>query len=103
MTLATTSGLEMSEERLCELETLCAAATPNPTLVRYEHGGGRSFTEEETVSGKSRLLVADYYEKGDREFYYAALTALPEALAEIRRLRGDLRRWRWAHPEGPLG
>lgn len=90
----------MTEERIAELEKLCEAATPEPQLTRYSHGGGRSFVETPPLkdqfgrslgSGTDRELIADYYTEVDREFYHATRTALPEALAEIRHLQEENR------------
>ena len=62
--------------RIAEMRARCDAATANPELVRYEHGGGRSYV----IDNKERRLVADYYHESDREFYHAARTDLPLAL-----------------------
>ena len=50
-----------------------AAATADPILIRYEHGGGRSY-----ILTPKRKLVADYYHEEDREFYHTSRTDWPE-------------------------
>ncbi len=70
-----------TDERIAEARARCEAATKNPTLDRYGHGGGRASAGDE--------LVADYYNEGDREFYHAARTDLPDALDALVRERLD--------------
>lgn len=72
----------MTDERIAELEDLCAAATPGPW----------------TANGVTGMIWAENDEVGtcidisgnDSVFVAAARAALPEALAEIRRLRQRL-------------
>jgi len=66
-----------------EIEALLALrekATPthDATLMRYDHGGGRFYREV----GRDRSLIADFYNEGDREYYFAAANAT-EALRKL--------------------
>jgi hypothetical protein len=71
----------LSPEALTELRELEQKATPiaSITIHRYEHGGGRLFTEQ------PRSLVADFYHEADREFYIATRTHMAALLAELDR------------------
>ncbi len=72
----------MNLAELAEIERLEKAATPYQEIIRFDHGGGRIFVEDEP-----RQLIADFYNEGDREFYVAACTAIPALIAEARTLR----------------
>jgi hypothetical protein len=88
------------------LEALLAKATPleNATLTRYEHGGGRLFVEGVPPKYEGRDLIADFYDEGNREAYYALMRAAPALLAALRaseREREALEKrpigWEWVH------
>ena len=72
-------ALRVSDARAAEIASREKAATRDATLVRYDHGGGRFFRDGE--SGQ-RVLVADFYNEGDREFYTAARDDIPDLLAD---------------------
>lgn len=85
----------MTQEELKKIEDRCKAATPAPELIRYEHGGGRSFITRPTgnpISPDYRDLIADYYDESNREFYYNARTDIPKLLAYIRELEAEYER-----------
>lgn len=63
---------------------LAAKATPNPRLVRYDHGGGRLLLEANGL----RDLVADFYDEGNREFYTSARHNWPLHAARLVELQG---------------
>lgn len=70
----------MTPERIEELRSLCNAATPGPWVQQ-----GSNVIAPETGED-----VAYYCAMRDAEFIAAARTALPEALAEIERLRAAM-------------
>ena len=81
----------MTSEELEEIEERCNKATPNPTLTRYDHGGGRSYV---SLPSGGVDLVADYYGEGpDREFYYHSREDIPKLLSYIKELESRLPRW----------
>lgn len=86
----------MTPEEIAELERLCAEATPAEqiSLCRYPHGGGRLASpvgwEDLTNRAEGGDLIADFYDEANREFYYAARTALPTLLAERREREAKL-------------
>ena len=93
----------MNEERLAELEALCEAATPGPWERVDVHGVPLGIGTEQQPGGKSRVyrMIVNVLRKGDKDrdlprlrgdanFIATARTALPEALAEIRRLQGQI-------------
>lgn len=57
-----------------------ATPTRDATLMRYDHGGGRFYREV----GRDRLLIADFYDEANREFYFAAANARPALAALLR-------------------
>ena len=80
----------MTPEELKEIEERCNKATPNPTLTRYDHGGGRSYV---SLPSGGVDLVADYYGEGpDREFYYHSREDIPKLLSYIKELESRLPR-----------
>ena len=81
----------MTPEELKEIEERCNKATPNPTLTRYDHGGGRSYV---SLPSGGVDLVADYYGEGpDREFYYHSREDIPKLLSYIKELESQITRW----------
>ena len=81
----------MTTEELKEIEERCNKATPNPTLTRYDHGGGRSYV---SLPSGGVDLVADYYGEGpDREFYHHSREDIPKLLSYIKELESRLPRW----------
>lgn len=72
---------------LAALRALCEKATPGPELTRYPHGGGR-LAEHSGADGPN--LIADFYDESNREFYFAARTALPRLLDEVEGLEADV-------------
>lgn len=81
----------MTPEELEEIEERCNKATPNPTLTRYDHGGGRSYV---SLPSGGVNLVADYYGEGpDREFYYHSREDIPKLLSYIKELESQIPRW----------
>ena len=81
----------MTPEELKEIEERCNKATPNPTLTRYDHGGGRSYV---SLPSGGVDLVAEYYGEGpDREFYYHSREDIPKLLSYIKELESRLPRW----------
>ena len=93
----------MTSEELKEIEERCNKATPNPTLTRYDHGGGRSYV---SLPSGGVDLVADYYGEGpDREFYYHSREDIPKLLSYIKELESQITRWipveeRWPEKDG---
>ncbi len=83
----------LTNSELNEIRERCEKATPGPELVRYEHGGGRSYIQTgdwESLHGKrDRKLVADYYNEEDREFYHSARADIPALLAHIDALESE--------------
>lgn len=81
-------------DALARIEEAAGKANSLPMKVnRYDHGGGRFWTE---LDGK-RNLIADFYEEGDREYYLAAspsailsLLARMEALEKVAALVEEL-------------
>lgn len=88
----------MTEAELLELEELCGMATPGPWLIdgpcvyalnehgsnRFSAGIGTGFVQQSRL--KSERTSADEIE-ADAQLIAAARTAIPELIAEIRRLR----------------
>lgn len=71
----------MTPEQLAEIEGRLAAVTPGEwELSRYDHGGGRIWD-----SATKRVLIADLYQEGDREFIAHARTDIPALIAELKR------------------
>lgn len=63
------------------LAPLAAAATEGPLeLARYDHGGGRLAKFD-----GARILVADFFNEGDREFIVALVNAYSEIDALLAR------------------
>ena len=60
----------LTTDELTELERLAKAATQEtPTVVRYDHGGGRVYLERQDGG---RELIFDAYDEANREFYVRA-------------------------------
>lgn len=77
----------LSDANLRAIEERAAKATKEPFVrVRYDHGGGRMYTEY--VAGV-RNLVVDCYEEADREFYFHALADIDTLLAALRSRGGE--------------
>ena len=55
---------QLREQNRVLAEAFAKTTKGKVTINRYEHGGGRMFVDD----GKNRDLVADTYNKGDREF-----------------------------------
>lgn len=87
----------MTEERLAQLEALCRQATPGPWKARHRHVGNPSndFAWDESaglgweIEELDRPMRGQFVRGADAHFIAEARTALPEALAEVRRLRGQ--------------
>lgn len=77
---------------LQELEALCAAATPGPWFYEPDHHGGDLPNDEGVVEFNrdgERLPIwvgRPWWREEDAPFIAAARTAIPELIAEIRRL-----------------
>ena len=85
--------MKLTDENIREIQSRAEKATPGPTLMRYEHGGGRSLLETLDPKGNPlRKLVADYYEEPDREFYHHARTDIPALCADLLEAREAIRR-----------
>ncbi len=69
----------MTEERIAQLEALCTQAEKGPWVDDEE--GGISVQWGEPLGGM--------FTRNDAEFVAEARTALPEALAEVRRLKAE--------------
>ena len=82
----------MTPERIKELRKLCDAATSGPWQERYRPG--RSGYDVARY-GSTALVGSHPMLRQDAEFIAAARTALPEALAEIERLRALLAQSQW--------
>ena len=93
--------MAMTEERLAALETLCHEATAGPWTVRGRGGvhmdGSEDFYVLEAPSEHRVATVAQVSQSGIRmnrlanaELMAESRTALPELIAEVRRLRGTL-------------
>jgi hypothetical protein len=70
------------------LREAVAKMTAGAELVRYEHGGGRLAVFGPTDA--ERVLVADFYQEGDREGFVALRNAAPALLDEREALRVEL-------------
>jgi hypothetical protein len=90
----------MTDERLDELERLAAAATPGPLTVGPIPAdeepdtwliGARGLAFARVVGSPGRSAEADAV------FYATARTAVPELVAELKRLRAELERIRRAN------
>lgn len=81
----------MTHERIAELKALCDAATPGPWRQDYERviGNGEWIEDVATAvyTGPPRFHEQRFH---DAALIAAARTALPEALAEIERLRAQV-------------
>jgi hypothetical protein len=83
----------MTDDRLAELERLCAAATPGPWEVDADRRLALGVASVRCVHG-TRPTVA-HVDAHLREmdeaaaFVAAARTAVPELIAEVRRLRAE--------------
>jgi hypothetical protein len=84
----------MTEERSAALEALCREATEGPWEVRIHGTGIRNDMPYAIVFDTARHMpVLERHNGGtvqDARFAAESRTALPEALAEVRRLRGVL-------------
>lgn len=81
----------ITPELIAEGRRLLEKMTPlaNARMVRYDHGGGRLAT----FDAEKRELIADFYNEGDREFYYwfaNNAAALLDAAEELDRTRQQL-------------
>ncbi len=90
--IAQIRNVPMTAERIAELEVLCKAATPGPWATWHELGD-RDFPESWHIRAPldDSLVgcvaeVTDIDDVANAEFIAASRTALPEALAEVRRL-----------------
>jgi hypothetical protein len=72
----------IDEKKIEEWQRLADAATPGPWATG---AAGEVFHQTET---DGRRWVANGYELKDQEFIASARTAVPELIAELRRLRG---------------
>lgn len=57
-------------DAVAKIAELDAKRTQHPSMMRYEHGGGRLALVEQG----NRKLVADFYDEENREFYGEAPT-----------------------------
>lgn len=73
----------MNDEQLAEWERLCQEATPVPLASQW----GNNPPYPHKVWGE-RGVLARFRNEPDAELYAAARTAMPELIAEVRRLRG---------------
>ena len=89
----------MTDERLAELEALCAAATPGPWTPSVDSDRGyvgedygRWWLPSFKEAPFSVFSLEDKEAQADRDaaFLCAARTAVPELLAEVRRLRAEM-------------
>lgn len=69
------------------LQHLCDAATPIRVTLHLAEGGGSFF---EIAESNVRVIIAQFRKSADYKFYFAASTALPKALTEIRRLTDEV-------------
>ena len=80
----------ISEERLKEIEALAEAATPGPWSLR-RYGGKPLNIVHQMQNGPPWRQVVDSAGKcqfeSDAEYIIAAAAAVPELIAEVRRLR----------------
>lgn len=75
----------MTPAQRAALRALAKAATPGPlTLIRYYHGGGRMYLSRVPagLTSEDRELVADLYQEGNREFYFACSPEVIEGLLD---------------------
>lgn len=79
----------MKESQLCELEAICERATRPEWFAR-----GRHLSLVADNSGMGATLhtnhIGNFAEPDDATFIATARTALPEAIAEVRRLKAAL-------------
>lgn len=84
----------MDTTRLQQIKDRAAKATHGFEVSRYDHGGGRAMRIKDEqgreLFGQDRVLVGDFYNEGDREFYVHALQDVEDLLAELERLAGGL-------------
>lgn len=84
----------MTPEQLAAIKARADKATAADalTLSAYAHGGGRLYV----VGGPNaeRQLVADFYDKDNRQFYYNARADVPALVAEVERLAAENARLR---------
>jgi hypothetical protein len=93
----------MTDEQLNRLEHLAAAATPGPWSWRptgdnrdvtgpYLGIGGQLIARLCGYPTNLRVCAIDTASRADGDFIAAARSAVPELIAEVRRLRAELRR-----------
>jgi hypothetical protein len=79
----------MTDARLDEIEQLAAAATPDVVLEVEPNSHGRPDLAR-LWSPSLDDYSADFFSNtADAEFMVAAVTAVPELIAEVRRLRAE--------------
>lgn len=67
-----------------EAKRLLEGVTPEPLkFTRYGHGGARLYRDGDAGE---RQLVADFFDEGNREFYYAAPRLVRSLLAHVESL-----------------
>lgn len=81
----------MTDERLAELERLANAATPGPWFPRW--GGEPGYVYSQSAE-RVIAMLADEQNDGlprpNSQLIAAARTAVPELIAEVRRLRAAI-------------
>lgn len=78
----------MTEQELAELGALANAATPPPWEAENDVGTG--ILSAMLGGGPHMMAFGDVWTFADAAFIAAARTAVPELIAEVRRLRGLL-------------
>jgi hypothetical protein len=89
---------DITAERLAELRALADAATSGAwTIEDYSEPGSSGFRiyneAGDCIAGNFDYEVGGVLERVDAEFIAAARAAVPELLAEVERLRGELTRF----------
>ncbi len=82
MVLEEGQAIHLSNEELALYQSLLdAAAQPPLSSILYDHGGGRLF--------KGNDLIADCFDKGNRNFYFNAHRIVARLLQEVHIWRAE--------------
>lgn len=79
----------LTPARIAELLAMCEAATGDVRALPMEYDDGSQGDDQDWMVGHPGGSVIGDISKVDAEFFVAAITALPEALREIKRLSDE--------------
>lgn len=78
----------LTEEQLAELEALADAATPGPWGVYHDIDDWYDVWADIAIKGDTRVSGPGIY--ADASFIATARTAIPQLIAEVRRLKAKI-------------